>query len=97
VQPSIRTMLSAFCAARDFRGSECLHANHYPGSDACNVKLTGKYYKCRFITPSGNIVIADSEYPGTAPFRHQWLLGQSGLFAVLSRLTAQAYLWFHFH
>ena len=58
-QASVRTLLLAFCATEDIRGSECLRANNYRQRETCNVKFTGKSYAGRFIASSDDIVVAD--------------------------------------
>lgn len=76
-QASVRTLLSAFCATEDIRGSECLRAKNYRQSETCNVKFTGKVYAGGFIASSGNIAVADyqsdceshaTEFGGSAVF-----------------------------
>jgi hypothetical protein len=55
----MQTLLAAFCAVDDIRGSECLHMKNYRPGETCSVQLTGKSYTGKLLASSAGIVVAD--------------------------------------
>jgi hypothetical protein len=61
-QSSDRSLLSAFCAARDIQGSNCKRARGYPQTDrACDVKLTDGRYRGRYMGSSDPLLVVGYE------------------------------------
>jgi len=63
VQANDRTLLSAFCAAGNIKGSSCTRAKAYPNGAgrACDVKLTGERYTGRFLASGNALLLANYE------------------------------------
>jgi hypothetical protein len=55
----MQTLLAAFCAVDDIRGSECLRMKNYRPGQTCSVQLTGKSYAGKLLASSAGIVVAD--------------------------------------
>lgn len=55
----MQTLLAAFCAVDDIRGSECLRIKNYRPGQTCSVRLSGKSYAGKLLASSAGMVVAD--------------------------------------